>query len=188
MYVGNHGMEELYQGGTVQVNSRVTAYRPKLQNVLDAAEKLIVEGMEIEDKGATASIHYRRAANPEQAAAQLKPGLLQLASENGIDLHSGKMVFELRPPIEINKGTAFRQLVKQYKLDAAIFLGDDVTDVDAIRMATDLREGGLCYGLSLGVQHDDTPEEVARYADFVASGVEDVGDFLVWLSMALTPS
>ncbi|MEL7235153.1 MAG: trehalose-phosphatase, partial [Chloroflexota bacterium] len=107
IYVGNHGMEQ-YTGGTLQVNARVTAYRAKLEELLTAAESLMVEGMEIEDKGPTASVHYRRTANPEQAAAALKPKLTDLASQHGIDLHSGKMVFELRPPLEINKGTAFK--------------------------------------------------------------------------------
>ncbi|MEM6526824.1 MAG: trehalose-phosphatase [Chloroflexota bacterium] len=187
VYVGNHGMEQ-YTGGTLQVNTRVTPYRAKLEKLLADVESIVIEGMEIEDKGPTASVHYRRTANPEQTAADLKPKLTNLASQHGIDLHSGKMVFELRPPVEINKGTAFRDLVKHYKLDAALWMGDDVTDVDAMKMATQLRESNLAYGVSMGVLHDDTPEDVSRYADFVASGVEDVGAFLSWLSSALTAS
>jgi trehalose 6-phosphate phosphatase len=91
------------------------------------------------------------------------------------------MIFELRPPIEINKGTAFHSLVNAYQLDSAIYMGDDTTDVDALHMARKLRQTGQCYALGIGVQSPDMPDAVGEAADVMVSGVSDVEDFLDWL-------
>lgn len=188
VYMGNHGMER-WVDGDVKVDERVAAYRPNLERVLADIERTKPDGVEIEDKGATASVHYRRTADPQQTATQLGPHLKTIAAKHDIDVHSGKMVFELRPPVDMNKGTAFRTLVSDYMLDAAIYLGDDVTDADALKAAGELRAAGTCYGVGLGVRHaDDTPQEVINYADVLADGVDGVSDFLDWLSNALSAS
>lgn len=188
VYVGNHGMER-WEGGSVQVAPSVAAYRPNLEAVMSAVQPKLIDGMAIEDKGASASVHYRRTADPQHTAQQMQPVLEAIAAEHDIDVHSGKMVFELRPPVQMNKGTAFRALIEDYTLDAAIYLGDDVTDADALRAAQDMRAAGTCFALAMGVQHaGDTPDLVARYADFTASSVEDVSAFLSWLSSALSAS
>ncbi len=188
VYVGNHGMEQ-WQGDTVIVDTRVAKYRPNLEATMEAARPKLVDGMHIEDKGASASVHYRQTANPAQTAEQMLPVLEDVAKQHDIHVHSGKMVFELRPPVQVNKGTAFKSLIERYTLHAVIYLGDDVTDADALRVAGELREAGTCFALGMGVQHEgDTPELVTRYADLTASSVEDVSAFLDWLSSALTAS
>ncbi len=188
VYVGNHGMER-HMGDTVQVNKEVAAYRTNLEAVMNTVRDGLLPGMAIEDKGATASIHYRRTENPQQTAATFKPQLEKLAETHDSHVHSGKMVFELRPRVKVNKGTAFRDLIADYRLDAAMYLGDDVTDADAIRAAGELRAAGTCFALGVGVEHaGDTPEVVERYADVMASSVEDVAELLGWLATALSAS
>jgi trehalose 6-phosphate phosphatase len=188
VYVGNHGMEK-HLGETVQINNAVAAYRPNLEAIMDAVREGLLPGMALEDKGATASVHYRRTENPQQTAATFKPQLEKLGQKHNIHIHSGKMVFELRPPVDVNKGTAFRDLIADYRLDAAMYLGDDVTDADAMRAAGELRAAGACFALGVGVQHTgDTPAVVERYADVMASSVEDVAALLGWLENALTAS
>lgn len=188
VYVGNHGMEH-WQSGEVVVNERVSDFRPNLERVMEGVRVMAPEGVEVEDKGASASVHYRRMQGSQQEVETLKSELEAIAGRHDIEVHSGKMVYELRPPVEINKGTAFRKLVKDHRLEAAIYIGDDVTDVDALRMAAKLRDEGECFGLGVGVRHtDDTPETVLRHADLLTDGVEDVSAFLDWLSKALSAS
>ena len=98
------------------------------------------------------------------------------------------MVFEIRPPLELNKGTAFRALVDEFNLDAAIYLGDDTTDVDAIRAAQALRQAGTCYAFGLGVDSLETPLVVREASDFLAEGVEGVESFLDWVRIARSAS
>lgn len=179
--VGNHGMER-WENGTVAVPPHVAAYRPNLEAVLAALKPHLVEGMQVEDKGATASVHYRRTAHPLETQAKLRPILGDLVAAHGMALHAGKMVFELRPPLDLDKGTTFAALIAEFGLDAAIYVGDDVTDADALRKAGDLRAAGACYALGIGVQHpDDTPSAVLESADLLTDGVADTAAFFGWL-------
>jgi trehalose 6-phosphate phosphatase len=133
--------------------------------------------MQLEDNTVTLSIHYRRAHDPAAAEALAAP-LRALAEAEGLAFFAGKRVFEVRPPLEINKGTAFTRLVHEHRLDAAIFMGDDTTDADALRAARDLRAAGICDTLALGVASDDTPAAVRDSADVLVQGVSGVEDFL----------
>jgi trehalose 6-phosphate phosphatase len=187
VYVGNHGLE-WWIDGQVQLSPEAAQYRPALKAAMAALEAHMVSGMMIEDKGATLSIHYRQTADPAATADALRPILEQIAAAHHIALFQGRMIYELRPPIDVNKGTAFRELVTRHTLDAALYLGDDTTDVDALRMAHELREAGTCYTLGLGVTADETPAAVLATADLLVSGVQDVASFLDWLLSALSAS
>jgi trehalose 6-phosphate phosphatase len=187
VYVGNHGLE-WWTDGQVELAPAAATYRPALEAVLAAARTHQEPGMLVEDKGATLSIHYRQTDDPSAAAARLAPLLQQLAEQHELRLFQGRMVFEVRPPVDINKGSAFRQLVDRYHLDGAIYLGDDTTDADAMRVACDLRADGTCYALALGVESDDMPDAVRANADVLAAGVHDVEDFLSWLLNAVSAS
>jgi trehalose-phosphatase len=87
------------------------------------------------------------------------------------------MVVELRPAVKVNKGAAVLALIKRYRLRGGIYLGDDITDVDAFSAM----HGKDFKGLALGVIDKETPHEVEREADFTLNGVGDVERFLRWL-------
>ncbi len=182
-YVGNHGLEWLADG-QVQIAPQAASYRPALEAAAKAIEPHIVPGMIVEDKGATLSVHFRQTASPAAMEGTLTPVLRQIAGANNLKLFAGRMIFELRPPVAINKGTAFRELVTRHNLDAAIYIGDDTTDVDALRAARDLRDAGTCYALAVGVVGDETPQPVRDAADVLVSGVDDVEQFFAWLRAA----
>ncbi len=179
-YAGNHGLE-WWQDGDIRLAPAAAEYRPALEAVLAALADHVVPGLQLEDKGATVSVHYRRTARPDQVAAELGPLLAGLSDQHGLRLFQGRMVFELRPPIDINKGSAFRQMIEANRLDGAVYLGDDTTDVDALRAARALREAGTCYALGLGVESDDMPAPVRAHADLLLAGIQDVESFFSWL-------
>ncbi len=187
VYVGNHGLERIVDGA-VEVAPEVAPYRPKLEAVLKEVEAHTVPGMYIEDKGATASIHYRNTPDPTAFAESVIPKLAELAEAHGLRHFGGRMVFEIRPLVEINKGVAFESLVREYTLEAAIWMGDDTTDADAMKVAQQLRADGVCHSVALGVIGDDTPSVVLESSDVTASGVEDVEAFLSWLVSARSAS
>ncbi|MCZ2095369.1 MAG: trehalose-phosphatase [Anaerolineae bacterium] len=184
---GNHGLET-WADGAVRLAPEAAAYRPALEAARDALHAALPPGMQIEDKGATLSVHYRRAPDPAAAEATFGPVAQAVADAHGLRLFHGRMVFELRPPLDIDKGTAFRRLVRDYALDGAVYLGDDTTDADALRAARDLRAAGTCYALALGVESDDTPESVRAASDMLLPGVAGVEDFLAWLLSAVSAS
>jgi trehalose 6-phosphate phosphatase len=86
------------------------------------------------------------------------------------------MVVELRPPLDVNKGTAVEDLVEKYQLRGGIYMGDDIGDINAFRVMHQKGFSSLC------VIADETPDDVSREADFSVNGVSDVARFLKWFA------
>lgn len=187
VYVGNHGLE-WWADGRIEIAPGAAAFRPALEAALDAIRAEQVPGIVVEDKGATVSVHYRQTADPAAVSARLAPVLQDIVSGHGLRLFQGRMVFEIRPPVDVNKGSAFYDLIIRYRLDAALYLGDDATDADALRMARRLREDGVCYAVGVGVESENMPPAVRKSADLLASGIQDVEAFLSWLLNACSAS
>lgn len=182
-YIGNHGLER-WQDGEAVIMPTVAEFRPDIEAAKAAVEQQAPEGVWVEDKQATLSIHYRQAVKAESFADAFRPTMEKIAAEHGVRLFEGRMIFELRPPVEANKGTALQTLIDEYELEAAVFLGDDVTDVDAMHVGAALREAGRCYVLSVGVSADETPLAVTEAADMFAESISGVESFLEWMLRA----
>ena len=187
-YVGNHGAELLTE--RVGWNSRRrpnragvrwTARSPELRDAVD------LPGMVWQDKGLSASVHYRLTADPQQRRA--RPGRQPCAARgrmsHDVEAFWGKMALELRAANGPNKGSATRDLARRFDLDGLLFVGDDTTDVDAMRAVREMSSGGALAGLSVVVLHHDTPEPALRAAHYSLDGVPEVGRFLSWLEGAV---
>lgn len=183
VYTGNHGLER-WVDGDVRPAPGVAEHRPHLQQALEVLQELVEEGIEVEDKGATLTLHYRRHADPDDYARRLAPTFAEIANRYGLSLGGGRRVFEFRPPLAIDKGSALRDLIAEHSLGAALFIGDDITDIAALEMARDLREAGECAAWGAAVQSEGAPAEVAAAADFLVSEVSGVEDLLAWLLSA----
>ena len=72
-------------------------------------------------------------------------------------------MLELRPPGEVDKGTAVESLLLGTAATAALYAGDDRTDLDAYSALDRLVACGR-----LG--HAEGPEEIALRADVVVAG------------------
>ncbi len=186
-YVGNHGMEYL-DDGQVIVLPEISAYRPNLESAINLLQPHLLDGMWIEDKQTTLSIHYRNVKNPADVAIAFTPTVERIAQANQLQAFSGRKIFEIRPAVNINKGVAFEQLIKTHNLTAALYLGDDTTDVDAFIMAKHLRETNQCYSFAIGVESNDMPSTVGENADILVEGVSGVEDFLSSLLSAVKAS
>jgi len=182
VYYGNHGLEHWHEDGPILVEA-ADAWTERVQSVLTVARALQLAGVIVEDKGVTASIHYRLASDPAATKARLQAQLLPLCDQYGLRLSEGPCIWEIRPPIQVDKGTIVRAIVEDYRLNGVIFLGDDVTDYAAMRALRQLSgdaEGGF-RALSIGVIHPGTSPELFAVCDLTANGVHDVTHFLRWL-------
>lgn len=186
-YVGNHGLER-WQDNAVVLAPLAKPYRPNLEKAIHQIKEMMPDGMWVEDKQATLSVHYRDTDNPAQTAEHYHSHFEEIAIENDLKLFQGRMIFELRPPLDIDKGTVFKQLITENSLDAAIYIGDDTTDADALKMAQHLREKNICYSISVGVASDETPDSVLSSSDMMVDGVSGVEDFLEWLLKSVSAS
>lgn len=187
VFLGNHGLE-LARGGEARPLPGVEGAGVAVRAVLDAAQaELAWPGLIFENKGLTASIHYRQTPDPVAAGPAVGEVLRRLVDQHGLRLTPGRMVWEIRLPIDAHKGSAARWLQAEYNLSSVLFCGDDRTDVDAFDALVDLRERGVCQTLNVGVVAAETPREVIHRADLLVDGVAGMTDLLRLLGERLTP-
>jgi trehalose 6-phosphate phosphatase len=173
VYFGNHGFEIL-RDGEVEVTPEALPYLEKVQELENnARQELAPLGAFVEEKGITASIHYRNA--PPEVGEKSVDFVKREGERLGLRITVGRGVVEARPPIRADKGTAVRALVEEYRPERAMFLGDDTTDLDAFRELVELRkEGALKEILRVGVASEEGPPEITSEADIVVDGVDGV--------------
>jgi trehalose 6-phosphate phosphatase len=177
VYFGNHGFEIL-RDGEVEVIPEALPYLERVQELERLArEELAPQGALVEEKGITASIHYRNASR------EVGERSIEFVKREGerleLRITVGRGVVEARPPILADKGTAVRTLVEEYRPERAMFIGDDTTDLDAFRELEKLREeGALREILRVGVASDEGPPEIETMADIVVDGVDGVDEVL----------
>jgi trehalose 6-phosphate phosphatase len=120
----------------------------------------------IEDKGPIMTFHWRGAPD-EEAAHERVRRIGDEAEAEGLWTHWGRKVLEIRPPVPIGKGRAVRELLARTHVNAALYAGDDVTDLDGFEAL-----GEVEHPVRVGVRSDDGPAEIVERADLVVDGVE----------------
>jgi trehalose 6-phosphate phosphatase len=81
--------------------------------------------------------------------------------------------------VRIDKGAGIVSLLRDTELAAAVYVGDDTTDLDAFRGLGELVEmGSLKAALRVGVASDETPSGLADEADAMVDGTDGVRDLL----------
>src|SRR3954453_4323356 len=164
-YSGNHGFEALLPGTEeVRPDPSLDGHEndaPKFVASLDRSELERV-GIRAEDKGAIVALHWRGAEN-EGAAESLAHEVASDAEWQDLVPHHGRKVLEIRPNLAINKGIAVAALIPARPVDAALYGGDDRTDVDAFAGLRTLQaDGELTATACIAVASDESPAEVAR--------------------------
>jgi trehalose 6-phosphate phosphatase len=189
IYVGNHGLERIVRG-TPWTHPVAAAAQPAIAAALAEFESAAraaadVPWLLVENKGVTGTIHYRLAPDQTAAALLLEPLARAVADRHGLRLTLGRMIFEVRPALAVNKGTAIRELAQDLGLRGIVFFGDDVTDVDAFRALRELREAGEAATLRVGVLGPDTSPAVLAEIDMSVNGVPACAATLIALAARL---
>jgi trehalose 6-phosphate phosphatase len=186
-YAGSHGAELLEAGSTEP--ELIPDFKDWEGPVREfAAERdgaaLRELRVRIEDKGPIAAFHWRGA--PDEDAARARVGEIAAEAESdGLVTHWGRKVLEVRPPVPLDKGRAVRNLVERSGVRAALFGGDDATDLDAFDALDALAsEGALEAAVRVGVRSDEGPPEIAERADIAVDGVEGFAAVLEVLAEA----
>lgn len=182
IYAGNHGFDIALPGETAADGGRFAAFTPLLARAAERLHLLLdpVPGALIEHKRFSVAAHYRNVP-PDQAhrvaaaVAEVAGAIPELAVKHG------KMVFELQPAVDWNKGKAVLWLLQRLGLGGAgaapLYLGDDVTDEDAFR---------ALQGSGTGIIVAD-PSDKGRqtFADYRVDDVGQALDFLERLADAM---
>jgi trehalose 6-phosphate phosphatase len=180
-YVGNHGGELLRPGATrPEVDPEVAAWKDRVRQFAAHAYTTEHERIRVrsEDKDAIAAFHWRGAPDEAAAAAAVEE-IARRAEEEGLAVHWGRKVLEVRPPVPLDKGLGIATLLHGQRLAAALYVGDDTTDLDAFRGLRSLvSEGALTTAICVAVSSDEAPPELAAEADLVIDGTGGVRGLL----------
>ena len=167
VYAGNHGAE-WWKDGHAAPAPEAAPYLPALRALAQEATRRFPQrgGFVVEDKGASLSIHYRLAADPERARADALAFAREAGAPSGLRVFEGKMVVEVRAPIDLSKGTALARIAAERGVKAAAAMGDDTTDVAMFTALRALRDQGALDGFAAAVLGDRTPPALVAAADY----------------------
>jgi trehalose 6-phosphate phosphatase len=141
-------------------------------------ERLRQLRVRLEDKEAIAALHWRGVPDEEDAEAAVRD-VASAAEKAGFTTHWGRKVLEIRPPVRIDKGAGIVSLLRNREVAAAIYVGDDVTDLDAFRGLTELVEmGSVGAAVRVGVRSDEGPSKLGQEADWMVDGTDGVRELL----------
>jgi trehalose 6-phosphate phosphatase len=153
--VGTHGLED------------EPPMRAEVVEEIEAAAAVV--GAWVERKGAAAAVHFRALGDPEAAEAAATAPLATIAATHGLEVVPGKRILELTPAGMPRKGGAVERIVRDRGLEAVLFAGDDVGDLDAFAALERLRSKGL-WTCGVAARGHDTPPAVVAAADLVVDG------------------
>ena len=173
--VGNHGLEERRDGKSALI--------PEAARFKDGLERAaaLIQGdalsppARLERKAATLAVHYRGADDVEEVRRRLREQLERVARASGLRLHAGRMVWELRPPLDIDKGTVIGRLMAGSRSRHTVYMGDDLTDRAAFRI---LAQRPQTERLAVGVHSAEAPPDTFAECDLVVDGVAGVARLL----------
>ena len=175
IYAGNHGLE-IFGRGLRFVEPSASARRVPLERLCEelVARLRPVPGVNVEFKGLTASIHYRRAAEADLGLVQQTVYAATAQHGDLFRIVPGRKVFDIVPRTNWHKGAAVQWINNELGEPApvTIYLGDDTTDEDAFSVLPD----------AITIKVGNAPVTCARYQ---LPGPAAVHEFLEWLSIRL---
>jgi trehalose 6-phosphate phosphatase len=181
-YAGSHGAELMLPGEKQPtVVPAFASWEQRVRAFVDAREsdrELRRLRVRVEDKGPIKAFHWRDV--PDEASAETwLTGVSAEAQAEGLAIHWGRKVLEIRPPVAIDKGQAVRRLVEVSGARAALFAGDDVTDLDAFAALDALvAEEALDAHVLVGVRSEEGPAAIVDRADVTVDGVDGMLEVL----------
>jgi trehalose 6-phosphate phosphatase len=173
-YAGSHGAELLEPNASApRIAPEFQRWEPEVKAFVRERDtrQLRALRVRIEDKGPIMTFHWRGAPSEDDARAHVDE-LAEQAEAAGLWTHWGRKVLEIRPPVPVDKGQAVRELLNAASAHAALYAGDDVTDLDGFAaLAALVEEGELDEAVRVGVRSDEGPREIVEQADLVVDGI-----------------
>lgn len=139
--IGNHGLEP---GKNIASFERaIKAVTPQLEREIEG-----LQGVEIEDKRYSLSVHYRRARGKQRARAAIEAAVRRL--DQPMRMIAGKLLVNVVPEGAPHKGDALDALRAREGADTALYVGDDSTDEDVF----ELDQPGQLLSIRVGQARD----------------------------------
>jgi trehalose 6-phosphate phosphatase len=179
LYLGLHGLEETTSDGRTS-----TKYDDALRAKVGSLVEAIRESPEpdrwdltIETKGPIVAVHYRESQVKLRArdVEEMRRWAQDLADLHGFDLMPGRKVFEFKPRLEIDKGTAVMRAAQRAGSSMVLYLGDDRSDIDAFRA---IHNSTVTEGVAVAVLSEEMPAGLTDEADLSVNEVSEAVELL----------
>ena len=170
---GLYGLEVSHEGKTV-TEPAALPWVPAMAELAEQARAELPAGTLIEYKRLSVALHYRTAP---QLAGVIEQWGREQAERLGLRVQVGRMVIELKPPVDRDKGMVISEAV--LSAGCAWYFGDDVSDIKAFdalraREAVDPTFMGVC----VAVANSETGADVSSAADLTLESPEALAAFL----------
>ncbi len=172
-YAGSHGFELTGPDGTYHRNEAAAAAVGVLERAAAELGESLAEipGVRVEHKRFAVAVHYREVAR--EHIGEIVSATHKLGQQEGLRVTNGRMLVELRPDIDWDKGTTLAWI--RDRIDATgsllpIYIGDDLTDEDAF-------DAVQFDGIGIVVRHDEDGDRKTA-ARFSLQNPDQVREFL----------
>jgi trehalose 6-phosphate phosphatase len=170
---GLYGLE-VWHDGQVVTEPAALEFVPTMHGLAEQARAELPADILVEYKRLSVALHYRTA--PEHGGTVERWGHEQ-AERLGLRIQGGRMVVELKPPVDQDKGMVITEGVRN--AGCAWYFGDDMSDIKAFD-ALRAREAvdPAFFGMAVAVANPETGAEVSSAADLTLESPEAVAAFL----------
>ena len=175
---GSHGFDIWSPEGTIE-RGEGTEFEVLLAEVKARLHEELdpIEGALVEPKRSSVAAHYRLVSDEERPKVKEVVDTILAEHPDELKVTPGKMVYEIQPKLDWDKGKAVLRLLETLGLDrddvVPLYVGDDITDEDAF---VALARRGI--GIFVGRADDPEVAERTTAADYVLHSTEEVRQFL----------
>ncbi|WP_229075686.1 trehalose-phosphatase [Actinoplanes sp. DH11] len=170
---GLYGLE-VWHDGRVVTEPAALEFVPTMDALAAQARAELPAEILVEYKRLSVALHYRTA--PSLGSTVERWGHEQ-AERLGLRIQGGRMVMELKPPVDQDKGMVITEGVRN--AGCAWYFGDDMSDIKAFD-ALRAREAvdPAFFGMAVAVANPETGAEVSSAADLTLESPDAVAAFL----------
>ena len=176
---GSHGFDIWSPTGGALEREEGRAFAGLLERVTETLRQLTepVAGALVEPKKSSVALHYRLVGEGERPQIKAIVDEILASEPEALKVTPGKMVYEIQPKIDWNKGKAVLYLLEALDLGGddvlPLYIGDDITDEDAFAA---LRGRGI--GILVADPDDVELAGRATRAQYVLRDTQEVERFL----------
>jgi len=177
---GLYGLE-VVRDGKLEEHPGAEGWRRQVADIAATAERDAPDGLRVERKGLSLTLHYR--GRPDLAEESLRLATAW-TDGTGLAVRPAKMSIEVHPPVAEDKGTVVGRLAAD-RQGPVMFIGDDLGDLPAFDTLDALASDGRPV-LRVAVASDESPDGLVARADLVVDGPHGAAELLHTLAALLS--
>lgn len=165
LIVGNHGAEGLpgWESREKEFRDICAGWKEQLRGRLPGVH----EGIVLEDKTYSLSLHYRNAGRRDDALSGILGAIWTLVPAP--ERISGKFVENIMPKGAPRKGRALLEVMRNLGASRALFVGDDDTDEDVFRLRYE-----RIFGIRVGAAQSTAAEYYLKEQEEVGALLQEI--------------